>query len=357
MEMLLNDLNFLEYLDEVMKDNYKSERYVRFVKEFHDEWKARGAIFIDDGFFRLWGTELTVDDNMEIMSLLSDPLFSKIKVFFEMKNIKYINEITEEDLVELLYYETIGKVKYLMFMKLLFADLSASKENTSLTIETFENSETHDSSESDLIDIENSLGDEFLDKSVNSIYDSLEDIKGHIETQNKNMSKKIDFEKEKNINLSNKLINMESELHTIKNDFESERTRNKEQIRSLLTDLSDTYEKKKGVEAEIVQIKQKNDYLHNEIKKKIDELNKKENTIIYLQNELEIKNSEIIELQNTENRYVNEIHSTKIIYENEITLLKNEIDAYKKTITEFSSLRGMVEHILDKFRKNTQTND
>ena len=128
-------------------------------------------------------------------------------------------------------------------------------------------------------------------------------------------------------------------IDNLKLEFESEKANNKEQIRDLLIDISDTYERKKEVEKELVQSIEKNNYLDNEIKKKINELLEKESIIINLQSELEIKNNEITELQNRELKYV------------------NEIEKHKQTITEFSSLKGMVEHILDKFRKNTQSND
>ena len=109
--------------------------------------------------------------------------------------------------------------------------------------------------------------------------------------------------------------------------------------KAMKTKNDEFYTMMDTVEKELVQSIEKNNYLDNEIKKKINELIEKESIIINLQNELEIKNNEITELKNRELKYV------------------NEIEKHKQTITEFSSLKGMVEHILDKFRKNTQSND
>lgn len=339
MDDILYQLNFIEYLNDVMNTNYKSERFIRFIKDFDDMWKEKKYMFPEDGIHRIWGTKLVVDDNMEIKKLLWDPFYLKINDFFESRNKQYLNEITEEDLIDLTLYEGIGKVKYFMLMKLLFGESNVRFDYkiNSDNINNVNNISPNFKDKSEIKPINNT--DEILDKSITSIYESLEDIKNHCALKAEEHSQQYSLEKEKNNDLETKLKTKEAELVNLKLEFESEKANNKEQIRDLLIDISDTYERKKEVEKELVQSIEKNNYLDNEIKKKINELLEKESIIINLQSELEIKNNEITELQNREIKYV------------------NEIEKHKQTITEFSSLKGMVEHILDKFRKNTQSND
>ena len=356
-ELLTNNLDFLDYLDDMMKDSYKSERFVRFIKEFHEAWRAEKINNFDDGCFKIWGTVLIQDENMEIKNLLWDPIYSKINDFFETKNKMYLKEITEEDLVDLALYEGIGKVKYFMFMKLLFGDSNVKFDYkiNSNNINNVNNIDINveDNSETKPINII----DEVLDKSITSIYDSLETIKTHFESKVEEYYQQFNLEKEKNNNLELKLKNKEAQLVNLKLGFDSEKENNKEQIRDLLIDISDTYERKKEVEKELDQATEKINYLDNEIKNRINEIKNRDEIIKNIEQEVIVKNNEIKELKDREIEHVDEINRMKNIYENEISLLKNEIESHKKTIAEFSSLRGMVEHILDKFRKNTQSND
>ena len=85
--------------------------------------------------------------------------------------ILYLNEITEEDLIDLTLYEGIGKVKYFMLMKLLFGESNVRFDYkiNSDNINNVNNISPNFKDKSEIKPINNT--DEILDKSITSIYE------------------------------------------------------------------------------------------------------------------------------------------------------------------------------------------
>lgn len=340
MDTVLNGLSFLEVMNDILDSSYKSERIAKFIKEFDDHWRQSDYSVPDDGIHRIWGTELIVDDlNIEISEFLHDPMFSKIVNFFETKDKKIVKEINEDDLIDLLYCEGVGKVKYSTLMKMLFGDerlIESSNVEEAEIVSALDNT-----TEADTVC---TLGlEQLLDNTLDEVNHILEETRQKLISKNNDISLLLDRK--------------DLELKHITEEYEKEKSKNASLDSDIKKHLYEVNEKEQIISSLKDDLYWKDVELDNrktEIEHyKTETDNYKKETDRY-RKEIEIYKAEIDkyekEIENYETQteeYQEEIESQK----EEIDNLKEEIDVHKNTIAEFSSIKGIVDNILDKFRK------
>lgn len=115
-ESLSNNIKELIVL--INKDPNMSDAYRKYITEFHYNWGSRqenNQITAEKGY--LWGSKVDVPGNLRIKDVFKDNLYNNVNKFFEENNIDIISDLSEEGLLDLMYYPGVG---YLRFMNILY---------------------------------------------------------------------------------------------------------------------------------------------------------------------------------------------------------------------------------------------
>lgn len=384
MENADNELNFLQTLDEIKNDAYKYERFVKYIREFHEEWEELDS---KEEFYdrkkRLWGTEVKVNSKEKIDEIFVDLLYTNVIEFFDERNIMTIDDIHENHLLDLLYHEYIGAKKYLGFLEILFIKGS----NDEFHINETEELEKQDKAIDIIPEIENKtselrnvinkisnkkLSDNFnyadnmvykigeptnimddimptneivsiLDNSVDIIienYRAINEVVTKIRDENIKLINTIK-DKDKiikdNLEIFNENTNeYESDINELKEVALSEIEKCELEINNLKLDFSKIKDEKFLLEDQLDNFKEEKSQLQGELNRA---------------NQLNDEKDRIIELINRELENVESIRNLEVQeYKSEVKSLKMDIEKYKSEINEFYSLKGLIDNILKKFK-------
>lgn len=252
-------MTFLEVYKGILEDSYKKERYVKYIHDFHENWKNKENKSYSDQHQRLWDTQVKLDKEAEIALEFYSFLYSDIISFFEDRGKYKIGDINEEDLIDLLFYGNIGVKKYLPFIEKL---LVGEDEKVSLGEQK--------EKEKDLIDISLKSEKDFYDliKELEKIYKGNEIRESNLQLEKTELEDKI-LEYKEELNEKNKLIedlevekNKEIRILELKiGEIEEENIRSKNRI-ILLEETSKELEKEaeekiNSLEEELIMKEQK----------------------------------------------------------------------------------------------------
>ena len=113
--------NIMDLIKDLKSDKNKMERYVRYIKEFNNEWQKgdHSSLNQDNGKY-IWGQRIYINPNQEIVDAFSDVDYPPVHNFFATNDLVYIEDINEEVLVELLFENRVGMKGYFAVLDKLF---------------------------------------------------------------------------------------------------------------------------------------------------------------------------------------------------------------------------------------------
>ena len=408
MDQSFKDVSIIKTLEEIYNDRYKYERFVKYILEFNDSWRELKSS--NDGSQaegKLWGSEIRVNPKFTINDVLDNPLYSNIIEFFNLRDLKYIGQIRENDLIELIYHENIGAKKYLGFLDILFvqgsniesyeSDLEAEIEGEDIMKKSIiqiyndlkladekelfmnatddfnlsdENNNIKDGNtkQNDLYQVEEIVSDvdlrRILDESINTIIDNYGMAVRNIESlksENSKLVKEVsilDNRLNDNHNKYREQINKyEIALRELKDLYTVEKENYKNKVDDLDLSLKSIKKEKIFLEVQLENHEEQLSRIQSELSDVNMLLKDKEKTIEFRNQDIEYKNIEIedktklitsLKEELDDLTRLKEKESTN--FKNEIIKLKAEIEDNKKTITELSSLKGIVDSILKRFK-------
>ena len=408
MDQSFKDVSIIKTLEEIYNDRYKYERFVKYILEFNDSWRELKSS--NDGSQaegKLWGSEIRVNPKFTINDVLDNPLYSNIIEFFNLRDLKYIGQIRENDLIELIYHENIGAKKYLGFLDILFvqgsniesyeSDLEAEIEGEDIMKKSIiqiyndlkladekelfmnatddfnlsdENNNIKDGNtkQNDLYQVEEIVSDvdlrRILDESINTIIDNYGMAVRNIESlksENSKLVKEVsilDNRLNDNHNKYHEQINKyEIALRELKDLYTVEKENYKNKVDDLDLSLKSIKKEKIFLEVQLENHEEQLSRIQSELSDVNMLLKDKEKTIEFRNQDIEYKNIEIedktklitsLKEELDDLTRLKEKESTN--FKNEIIKLKAEIEDNKKTITELSSLKGIVDSILKRFK-------
>ncbi|WP_409228473.1 hypothetical protein [Gudongella sp. SC589] len=343
-----NSTTIMDILIKFDNGTYNPERYIKYI---NDLYETRTQIFISEDsvsdHFMLWGSQVVIDKDKEINRLLTDYIFVTVVDFFHGKDIYKVGEITEESLVELMFATNVGMKKFLPLLYILFTG-----ENP-LDFENRSKEEQDEISRKivafEIMEIETN-DEESIENELETMNYDLD----HEETESDEIKKDHDEEVlvDKNSNLAEG-ITEEHELVLPPNSDEALKSYG--EFRDIIDKMSsyilDSYSQSIS---EVEKLKSLNSDLSEEISESHEEYRIKTeeylSEIDTLRDIIHEKDLLITDLREKIKSITVELEEHKRDYDLEVKSQKDEIDNLKRTIEDFSSIKGMVDNILKRFK-------
>ena len=110
-----------DLIKDLKSDRNKMERYVRYIKEFNNEWREGdyGSLVQETGK-HIWGQRIYISPKQKIIDAFSDLDYPPVHNFFAANDLVYIEDIDEEVLMELLFENRVGMKGYFAVLDKLF---------------------------------------------------------------------------------------------------------------------------------------------------------------------------------------------------------------------------------------------
>lgn len=361
----------------INKDLYKRDIYQKYIIQFHEDWMKsnKEGIPNENGKY-IWGSKVLVPAYYKVTDVFTDRLFTRVLKYFEDININLISDINEENLISLMNYPSIGYLRFINVLYILFivefrqaynnlesidkiskADEYKDKINhyeeteyvggaaALIDEEVFDNELSDFINESDyeftsinktdnrLFDYNFPLGQE-----VEELYNFSDAIRQSIENGH-NMVLKV---RNSYNDLLNTLAKQEAENLDLSNEIKKVSTEKETETQNLRQALEDLE-------------KNKNEELENVKKEYIDFINDKIGEINKLKDEIAANNQKYEEGIKTLNRSYNNLKEGK---ETEIKALQDELEHIKierdedrKVLDEFENMIKIMDKIKGIFRK------
>lgn len=418
MENNYNDLSIIERIEEITNDRYKYERFVKYIREFDEAWDSSNRKEnYNDGKNRLWGTQVKINPIVKISDVLNDPLYTNVNEFFESRDINLIGEISENDLVDLLYHEFIGAKKYLSLLNVLLIEGSDIEpdEHTIVGKEVDENKRnapppplvtskseirnlimgiSNKNNSKETVEDERVVDEESLDEETyffneidnlmptdeirNMLNESIDNIVEkyglavtyveRLRLENSNLinaiKKKDNIIRTNREKYANQIKDQENTIEKMEEGYILEKEKFEIRANDFETSINSLNKEKSFLEVQLSNYEEQFTNMEFELNRANESLGFRDTLLEDRDKTIENKNraieekDKVIESINRELENTEHIRRTEIEeYKAEIESLKMEIEEQKKTIHEFSSLKGMVDNILKRFKSTEKIND
>ncbi len=217
---LPGDIQKLIYIIDNSED--KKENWTKYIIEFHEVWiKHEKNIPIKFEGKYIWGKKVLIDPNASIVEIFNKDRNKNIVEFFDRKNKVFINEITEEDLIQIIFQKNFKFIDFKRIINKLFT------KN-----EIIKNKMTKDEITGDEIT-------NLVDRSINNIkgeLDIFKTIMDHYDSTVAQLNQEISLKDEKLIRQENIIRSLTVELEKTKEPLEELQNirKNLEEIKSML---------------------------------------------------------------------------------------------------------------------------
>jgi hypothetical protein len=343
-----NTTTIMDLLIKFDNGTYNPERYIKYI---NDLYETRKQYFISEDsindHFMLWGSQVVIDKDKEINRLLTDYIFTTVVDFFNRKDIYKIGDITEESLVELMFAANVGMKKYLPLLYILFTG-----ENPL----DFENRSKEEQDEisrkivaSEIMEIETN-DEESIEYELEAMNYDLD----HEETESEEI--KIDHDEEVLVDENSHLAEgITGEHEPVLSPNSDEALKSNGEFRDIVNTMSsyilDIYSKSIS---EVENLKRLNSDLSEEISESHEKYGKMveeySSEIETLRDIILKKDMLIADQREKIESIIFELDENKRKHDLVVKSLQEEIHNLKRTIEDFSSIKGMVDNILKRFK-------
>lgn len=360
-ETLANNIKELIIIIENTFNN--SSVYRKIITEFHENWTSKRQEeekFSDN--MNLWGSEVLIPRNYRIKDAFVNSLHNNVIKYFEENDINTISDLTEEFLLELMYYPSIG---YMRFMDVLYSLFIIEFDYKGY--ELYEEIELeHDETEEVDEDMGNSAAIAFSGSIADTLIDSSNeidiDLKSYDSSLNDNVfTDLLSYNKTliENIEIGQDLIvKSQNSYNTLKSNLSYMKSKN-ENLKKQVVEISiqkeaelqklreDMLELEKDKNSQIIKL---NNTIGSLIKDKNEEISKIKDEMISMEqshvDEIDFLNNNYDNFKSEKEEQINDLNQ-------EISQLQAESVEDKKVLDEFQNMIKILEKIKGIFKKET----